>query len=134
MMRKPSEITDDEWEMLTSPENYYMDGEIGRSEADRIFRSRVERIIASRRAAKAAPKSPHPQRRAPVGTVASGQVWLDTDPTMLNRKLMVVTVRGGNAVVRRVTVFPSGTIKVQSARTSSIRMDRFTSGRFRRIS
>ena len=30
-MRKPPEITDDEWDTLTSPENYYCDGEVSLS-------------------------------------------------------------------------------------------------------
>lgn len=48
-MQRPKEISEDEWDMLTSPENYYMDGEVSRAEADRIFKQRVQKIVASRR-------------------------------------------------------------------------------------
>lgn len=48
-MRKPPEITDDKWEMLTSPENYFCDGEVTRAQADRIFRQRVSVLVQRRR-------------------------------------------------------------------------------------
>lgn len=49
MMRKPKEITDDEWESLTSPENYYMDWEVSRAQAEQIFQRKVATLVASRR-------------------------------------------------------------------------------------
>ena len=59
-MRKPPEITDDEWDTLTSPENYYCDGEVSRAEADRLFQRKVARLVASRRgSAQQTPASPH---------------------------------------------------------------------------
>ena len=48
-MWKPSEITDDEWDSLTSPENYFCDGEVSRAQADKLFKQKVESIVASRR-------------------------------------------------------------------------------------
>jgi hypothetical protein len=49
MMPRPPEITEEEWEALTSPENYFMDGEVSQQEADRLFIQRVEELIRQRR-------------------------------------------------------------------------------------
>jgi hypothetical protein len=49
MINKPPEITDEEWESMTSPENYYRDGEVTPQEADRIFRRQVEDMVRRRR-------------------------------------------------------------------------------------
>lgn len=51
MMRRPPEITEDEWDALTSPENYYCDGEVSRAQADKLFKQKVDSLVASRRAA-----------------------------------------------------------------------------------
>lgn len=70
-MRKPSEITDDEWDSLTSPENYHCDGEVSRADADRLFRQKVEKMVASRRA-KARTTAPRPEtgaEKCPVDTM-----------------------------------------------------------------
>jgi len=79
MMRKPPEITDDEWESLTSPENYYRDGEVSRAQADAIFRDTVSRLVAQRRGGAPASMVPtprgkqlHPTNAAAVSRVLNG--------------------------------------------------------------
>lgn len=76
-MTRPPEITVDEWEMLTSPENYYMDGEVSRSQADQIFRQRVKSIVTQRRAKNASVRTPAhaaaPSRRCSARTTSGSQ-------------------------------------------------------------
>jgi hypothetical protein len=45
MMRKPPEVTEDVWDSLTSPENYYCDGELTREQADRRFHTAINKIV-----------------------------------------------------------------------------------------
>ena len=46
---RPKEITPEEWELWTSPENYYMDGEVSPREADAIFMRRLRSTVKQRR-------------------------------------------------------------------------------------
>lgn len=84
-MTRPPEITPDEWDMLTSPENYYMDGEVSRAQADRIFRQRVSSIVKERRAAKKTPTPPQrrnmpaPSRKCSASTAKGGMCARDAE-------------------------------------------------------
>lgn len=66
MMHKPPEISDDEWSALTSPENYYCDGEVSRAEADRLFKRKVSHLVAQRRA-ESTPSKPKPPPPPKIG-------------------------------------------------------------------
>lgn len=74
MMRKPPEITDDEWDSLTSPENYYCDGEVSRAEADRLFKQKVARLVASRQAKPVHSKPQTGAERFPADTMVFNRV------------------------------------------------------------
>lgn len=56
--RKPKELTDDEWDSLTSPENYFCDGEISRSQADARFNRIVSDMVKKRRGGSSAGRTP----------------------------------------------------------------------------
>lgn len=43
---RPPEIPQSDWDVLTSPENFYMDGEVSRAQAEKIFDQRIDSIIA----------------------------------------------------------------------------------------
>lgn len=124
MMAKPPEITNDEWDALTSPENYYADGEFSPSQADAEFRRRVAFLVRARKN-KVSPSLSM--------QVASGQVWRDENPEM-RRTVMVLTVDRTHATVRRVSA-AGGALKTYG-RSSRISLDRFKPGSngFRRIS
>ncbi|TXH09937.1 MAG: hypothetical protein E6R04_06635 [Spirochaetes bacterium] len=124
MMAKPPEITNDEWDALTSPENYYADGEFSPSQADAEFRRRVAFLVKARRDKVSPP---------PTAQVASGQVWRDENPEM-RRTVMVLTVDRTHATVRRVST--AGGVLKTYGRSSRISLDRFKPGPngFRRIS
>lgn len=103
MMRKPKEITDDEWESLTSPENYYRDGEVSRAQADEIFRRNVARIVASRQSGvSAGTKQPAPRRKRfqPTSAAAVSRVINDARITGLR----VVTAPSKRVIVQGAAV------------------------------
>lgn len=79
MMRKPPEISDDEWDSLTSPENYYCDGEVSRTEADRLFKQKVSRLVAQRRA------KPTPSKPKALATPQTGAERFPADTMVFNR-------------------------------------------------
>lgn len=106
MIRKPPEINDDEWEMLISPENYYCDGEVTRAEADALFKRKVERLVASRRANLSTPP------RRPVSTRKSPQ---PTNAAAVSRVLN--TLAGGGYLV---TQLPRRRVMVQVGRSSGL--------------
>ena len=100
-MRKPKEITDAEWESLTSPENYYMDGEVSRAQADQIFQRKVAALVASRRGVNGA---------VPVTTTPRTQSLHPTNTAAISRVLSRSRVSG----VRVVTA-PSKKVIVQGS-------------------
>lgn len=90
---RPREITEMEWEMLTSPENYYADGELSHAEADKMFRQRVSQLVASRRATSASvQKKPH-------------------STTSFSRQMRAMCCHraGGGRRCQRIVVVPVGT-------------------------
>lgn len=50
-MRKPPELTEHEWDMLTSPENYWGDGEYTRVQAEQVLRQRAHALVDRKRRA-----------------------------------------------------------------------------------
>lgn len=43
---RPEGVPELEWELITSPENYYMDGEVSREQADAVFQQRAAALVA----------------------------------------------------------------------------------------
>lgn len=79
-MTRPSEITPDEWEMMTSPENYYCDGEVSGAQAEQILRQRAQSIVNLRRViaqaqrnAARTPSTTAPARRCSARTASGSQ-------------------------------------------------------------
>lgn len=79
MMRRPTEITPMEWEILTSPENYYCDGEITGAEAERYFRQKVASIVQQRRGRSAQTPSAQPTRKCSARTSSGNLCERDAD-------------------------------------------------------
>lgn len=57
--------------------------------------------------------------------VRVGQVWADNDKRSTNRKVRVISIELGSALVEPVTVTPQGAVARVPGRPTRIRLDRF---------
>lgn len=70
---RPSGVTEDQWEGLCSPENYYCDGEITPAQAAQRFDQNVK-LLLQRNAQRAAAAQSSPQARVSSAPVHYGTV------------------------------------------------------------